>query len=59
MRLEYAMDRARVEIDELKREIERLKDQQHDREVDVIVVELVLLVIGICIGAAGAYAVFK
>lgn len=59
MRLEYAMDRARVEIDELKREIERLKDQQHDREVDVIVVELVLLVIGICIGAAGAYAVLK
>lgn len=59
MRLEYAMDRARVEIDELKREIERLKDQQHDREVDVIVVELVLLVIGIFIGAAGAYAVLK
>lgn len=59
MRLEYAMDRARVEIQELKREIERLKDEQHDREVDVIVAELTLLVIGICIGALSTYAVMR
>lgn len=59
MKYEYAMDRARVEIEELKREIKRLKHEQHDREVDVIVVELTLLVVGIGIGALSAYAVLK